>query len=103
MVTEDLVWSALETVKDPEVPVSIVALGLINGIALEGSEVAIQVTFTSLGCACMDWIVDDIKAAVGALQEISSVHVDVVWNDPWTKERMTVAARNQLGKWGIQA
>lgn len=97
------VWAALGEVADPELPVSIVDLGLVYDVRVAGTRVDIDLTLTSMGCPCADWIIEDIEARVGALPGVSGVHVDLVWDPPWTAQRVTDAARTALASVGISA
>jgi metal-sulfur cluster biosynthetic enzyme len=63
MISEEQVINALRDIEDPEFPTSIVDLGLICGVEIEGSRVKVRVTFTSMGCPAMDWIQEDINLA----------------------------------------
>lgn len=103
MVSQGDVETALRSVNDPEIPVSVWDLGLVAGIDINGDAVLVKVTFTSLGCGCIDWIVEDVKAAVERVDGVRSVEVEVVWHPSWTKERMTAQARSQLAARGIQS
>lgn len=103
MLREEDVKTALQSVNDPEIPVSVWDLGLVTNFGIEGHRVSVQLTFTALGCSCMDWILDDVKAAVLRVPEVSAVEVEVVWDPPWTTDRMTAKARQQLAAWGIQS
>ncbi|PSR21655.1 MAG: benzoyl-CoA oxygenase [Sulfobacillus acidophilus] len=103
VLREEDVKTALQSVNDPEIPVSVWDLGLVTNFGIEGHRVSVQLTFTALGCSCMDWILDDVKAAVLRVPEVSAVEVEVVWDPPWTTDRMTAKARQQLAAWGIQS
>lgn len=102
-MTQDEVQAALQSVNDPEIPVSVWDLGLVAGIDISGDGVRVKMTFTSLGCGCMDWIAEDVKAAVERIPGVRAVDVEAVWNPAWTKERMTARARSQLAAKGIQS
>jgi FeS assembly SUF system protein len=90
--------AALCTCFDPEIPVNIYELGLIYDIeiATEGS-VAIRMTLTSPMCPAAGSLPGDVERKVRAVPRVSSVKVDVVWDPPWGKERMSEAAKLQLG------
>lgn len=103
MVSQGDVETALRSVNDPEIPVSVWDLGLVAGIDVSGDAVRVKMTFTSLGCGCMDWILEDVKAAIERIEGVRSVEVEVVWNPAWTKERMTAKARSELAARGIQS
>lgn len=101
MVSRDSVWEALKRVCDPEYPVNIVDLGMVYGVEVEGSAVRVRMTFTSIGCPAIDMLVEDVKRAIGSLPGVSRVEVDVVWNPPWTKERITERGRKLLAACGV--
>ena len=96
MITEAAVLEALESVTDPEYPVGIVDLSLVCAVALRQSDVAIDLTFTSIGCPAMDDIVKDARDAVRRVPGVGSVTVNVVWSPPWTRERITERGRRLL-------
>jgi len=101
-VTEDEVLSALKQCYDPEIPVNIVDLGLIYGIqfasAADGQQdVTVDMTLTAQGCPAHVTISEQVKARVEQLPGIRTVVVNVVWNPPWTPERLSPEARKQLG------
>lgn len=105
MVDEDTVWQALETVDDPELPLSIVDMGLIYGVQVEptptGAHVQVRMTFTAMGCPAMGMLREDVRQAVGALDEVEQVDVRVVWDPPWTVERLSERARAVLETAGV--
>lgn len=103
MITEEDVKTALRSVNDPELPVSVWDLGLIAGIQIREDQIAVQVTFTSLGCGCTDWIVADVADALERIAEGRRVRVEVVWSPSWNKDRMTETARRQLLRLGVQS
>jgi metal-sulfur cluster biosynthetic enzyme/nitrite reductase/ring-hydroxylating ferredoxin subunit len=101
---EDRVREMLKEVKDPELFVNIVDLGLIYGVTLAPSadvpgkqHVAIDMTMTSPACPAGPQLIADTKRAVGASPDVSAVEVRIVMDPPWTPDRMTDAARDQLG------
>jgi metal-sulfur cluster biosynthetic enzyme/nitrite reductase/ring-hydroxylating ferredoxin subunit len=101
---EDRVREMLKEVKDPELFVNIVDLGLIYGVTLSPAadapgrqHVAIDMTMTSPACPAGPQLIADTKRAVGASAEVSAVEVRIVMDPPWTPDRMTDAARDQLG------
>jgi FeS assembly SUF system protein len=94
----DKVVQAISTCYDPEIPVNIWELGLIYDIAIEPpGKVAIKMTLTSPACPAAGSIPPEVQSKVRAIPGVSSASVDVVWEPPWTQDRMTEAARLQLG------
>lgn len=97
------VWRALGEVSDPEYPVSVVDLGIIYDVRVEGRRVEIDMTFTSVGCPAVEMIPDDIREAVAALPGVDAVAINIVWNPPWTKSRVTDKGRRVLSVYGVVA
>lgn len=96
------VWEALGRVTDPELPVSIVDLGMVYGVEVdEPGGVTIELTFTSLGCPAMDMLLEDVQREVGGVPGVSRVTTDVVWSPPWTKARLTERGRGLLMTYGL--
>jgi FeS assembly SUF system protein len=88
----------LQTVYDPEIPVNIHELGLIYGIEIdEGGNVEIRMTLTAPGCPVAGAIVQEVEFKVGQVPGVATCRVDLVWEPPWTMDRMSEAARLQLG------
>ncbi|HEY7449244.1 MAG TPA: SUF system Fe-S cluster assembly protein [Vicinamibacterales bacterium] len=89
---------ALSTIFDPEIPVNIYELGLIYDILVdhEGS-VEIRMTLTSPGCPAAQVLPVQTDQRVRGIPGVKDVHVEVVWDPPWTKDRMSEAAKLQLG------
>jgi FeS assembly SUF system protein len=89
---------ALQTIFDPEIPVNIYDLGLIYGILVDAHGTAgIRMTLTAPACPAAQFLPEYVKRAVAAVPGISDVKVDVVWEPPWSRERMSEAAKLQLG------
>ena len=97
-VTEDQVYSALKKCMDPEIPVNVVDLGLIYGVKVDqGKDVDIRMTMTTRGCPLHDTLVSDVKRYVGKIPGIGTIGVEIVWDPPWTLEKMDPAVREKLG------
>lgn len=99
--TEAAIWRALATITDPEMPVSLVDMGMVYGVVVLEGVVRIDLTFTSIGCPAMDMILADVREAVGAIPGVTRVDVEVVWSPPWTKERLTPRGRTLLLAHGL--
>jgi metal-sulfur cluster biosynthetic enzyme len=102
LITEDHVREELKKVIDPELYVNIVDLGLIYVVDLQANEsqqldVKIEMTMTSPMCPAGPQLVAQSKQVVSAIEGVASVDVKVVMDPPWTPEKMTEAARDQLG------
>lgn len=92
------VITQLKTIFDPEIPVNIYDLGLIYDIQLDKAHhVHIQMTLTSPGCPVAQTFPGTVEQAVNQVEGVSDCTVELVWDPPWTQERMTEAARLELG------
>jgi metal-sulfur cluster biosynthetic enzyme len=100
---EQRVWTALREVMDPEIPVSLVDLGLICAVRRSGASVAIDLTFTATACPCMEFIRLDITERLLRDEDIEAVAINEVWDPPWTTDRMTAEGRALLGGFGVAA
>ncbi|MYI75200.1 MAG: DUF59 domain-containing protein [Acidobacteria bacterium] len=88
----------LSTVYDPEIPVNIYELGLIYDIAVEGSGLAvIRMTLTAPGCPAAVTLPAEVQGKVKSIDGVTDARVDIVWDPPWDKDRMSEAAKLQLG------
>jgi metal-sulfur cluster biosynthetic enzyme len=95
---ESEVRQALKSVEDPEAGLSVLDLGLVYGIALGPGKVRVEMTMTSPACPASDYIVDEAAAAIRAVApEGTDVEVRLVWEPPWTPERMSEEARARFG------
>jgi metal-sulfur cluster biosynthetic enzyme len=103
MSVEARLWRALDEVEDPEIPVSVVAMGLIVGLAYADGVVALQLTFTAMGCPAMEFIQDDIRDRLLAEPDVDEVRIDVVWDPVWTRARIRADARARMRELGIVA
>jgi metal-sulfur cluster biosynthetic enzyme len=96
-VEHDQILEALRGVKDPELGVNVVDLGLIYTIQTRESEVDIEMTLTSPACPAGPQMVRDATTALEKLEGVTKAHVKLVLSPPWTPDRMTDDARDQLG------
>ncbi len=97
-VTKEQVFSELRKCMDPEVPVNVVDLGLIYGVSVsDKNNVDIKMTMTTRGCPLHDTLVSDVKRYLNKLEGIGSVNVEIVWDPPWSIEKMNPAVREKLG------
>ncbi|RKZ96814.1 MAG: SUF system Fe-S cluster assembly protein [Gammaproteobacteria bacterium] len=88
----------LKTIYDPEIPVNIYELGLIYDIEVsDEGKVDINMTLTAPGCPVAQSFPGDIESKVGTVSGVNKVHVELVWEPPWTKDMMDEAAQLQLG------
>jgi FeS assembly SUF system protein len=94
------ILDALRTVFDPEIPVNIVELGLIYEVFVAADGVAaVRMTLTAPGCPVAQSLPLEVAAKVRAVPGVADAKVDVVWEPAWTKDRMSDAAKLQLGMW----
>jgi metal-sulfur cluster biosynthetic enzyme len=93
-------WDALREVTDPELPISVVDMGLIVALTEQDGIVEIKLTFTAMGCPAMDFIMDDIRARLLQEPGVREVRIEIVWEPVWTKARLT---EEGLRTWGVSA
>lgn len=93
----DKIMTALQGVEDPELLIDVVNLGLIYGIDIEGDHATIKMTLTIVGCPLSTYLQNAIEKAVLSVSEINKCDIKLVWYPVWNPERMTVAAKKQLG------
>jgi metal-sulfur cluster biosynthetic enzyme len=92
------ITDALRRVVDPEVALDIVEVGLIYGVTVTEGMVHVEVTMTSAACPVADVIVQDIESELDAVVPADLlVHVELVWNPPWTPDRMSLSAKRFMG------
>jgi metal-sulfur cluster biosynthetic enzyme len=96
-------WAALREVRDPELPISLVDLGLIYDIRVDGGCVEVDVTFTATACPCMDFIRSDIEERLLREPAVEAVRIREVWDPPWTVARMTPEGLALLRSFGVAA
>ncbi len=105
MVDETTIWQALETVDDPELPLSIVDMGLIYDVRVqdEAGETLVEVdmTFTAMGCPAMDLLRSDVRDAVTQVDGVDQLRITTVWDPPWTVKRLSERARAVLETAGV--
>ncbi len=95
---EESMMGALENVIDPELGIDIVNLGLVYGVHLdEDGNAGVEMTLTSMGCPMGPQIVDQVKTALSELPEVKETEVNIVWNPPWDKNKMSRYAKIALG------
>lgn len=92
--------AAISTVFDPEIPVNIWELGLVYDVIVDSEGVAgIRMTLTAPGCPAAQSLPVEVAAKVKAVPGVSDAKVDIVWEPAWTRDRMSDAAKLQLGMW----
>ena len=97
MADDAALLEALRQVIDPELMINIVDLGLVYDVAQEGAKVSVNMTLTSPACPVGPQIVQQAKMALQQLDDVDEAEIKLVMSPPWTPERMTDDARDQLG------
>jgi metal-sulfur cluster biosynthetic enzyme len=100
VASPELLRAALAEVLDPEYPVSLVDLGLIRGLEVEGTTARVEVTFCSLGCPCTELIRDDIEARLLEFPSVDRVEIEEVY-EPWSRADITSKGLAELRKVGV--
>ena len=94
-------WDALREVPDPEIPISLVDLGLVYDVRREGGTVEVDLTFTATACPCMAFIHFDIQDRLRREPGVEEVRVNEVWTPAWTKSRISPEGREALRGFGV--
>jgi metal-sulfur cluster biosynthetic enzyme len=94
-------WDALREVMDPEIPISLVDLGLIYDVRRDGGVVEVDLTFTATACPCMAFIHYDIQDRLQREPGVDEVRVNETWTPAWTKARITPEGREVLRRFGV--
>jgi FeS assembly SUF system protein len=95
-----LVLDALSTVYDPEIPVNIKELGLIYDVLVDkDARVGVRMTLTAPACPAAQSLPVEVQQKAAAVPGVTSAKVEIVWEPPWDKDRMSEAAKLQLGLW----
>jgi len=99
---EEAVWTTLRSCYDPEIPVNMVDLGLIYSIAFTdaetgGKNVKVEMTLTAPGCGMGPVLAAEARQKILGLEGVSDATVDVVWDPPWTPDRISAAGKQKLG------
>ncbi|MDQ8153099.1 MAG: metal-sulfur cluster assembly factor [Gemmatimonadota bacterium] len=96
-VTEDLIKLALRRVKDPELNLNIVDLGLVYEIRVDGTEVTVDMSLTTPACPSGPELLHDATTQVQAVPGVTKAEVNIVWSPPWTPDRIEPRVRTYLG------
>ena len=103
-ITIDQVRSSLKQCMDPEVPLSIVDMGLVYGIDnSDNNDVNIKMTMTTKGCPLHDTMVDDVKRYTKKVPGVNNVNVDIVWEPPWSMDKMSDEAKALMKNMGAKS
>ncbi len=98
-INEDQVWEALDSIFDPEIPISLVSLGLIYSVNIhqDSGEVGISMTLTAPGCGMGPVLVSDVEYRTAKVPNVKTVKVELVFDPPWSREMMTEEAQLEAG------
>ena len=98
MPTKEIVLNILHNVIDPEVGVNIVDLGLVYGVEISGNKLRVDLTMTTPACPMGDMILDDARRALaGLVPEGTEIDLNLVWEPPWSPDKMSENARDHFG------
>ncbi|MCH7563214.1 MAG: metal-sulfur cluster assembly factor [Gemmatimonadetes bacterium] len=98
---QSAVWDLLHEVLDPEIPISLVDLGLIYDLGIADRHVKVRLTFTATACPCMAFIREDIEDRLLRESWIDRVEIEEVWDPPWTNDRISQRGRKALRRLGV--
>lgn len=98
---EARVWDALYGVDDPEMPVSVVDLGLLYGVTVEDGHARVEMTLTYTGCPARKMLTGEVEEAVRAVEGVESVDLELVWSPPWSVDLVTDDGREALREFGL--
>ena len=100
-ISEEQVRASLKQCTDPEIPISIVDLGLIYDIDIsEKNDVNIKMTMTTKGCPLHETMVDDVKRYTRKVTGVNNVNVDIVWDPPWSMDKISDEAKSTMKNMG---
>ena len=98
LVTKDEVITVLKECYDPEIPINIWDLGLVYGINLnDDGNIGIKMTLTAPGCMMGGMIAEEVKAKIKAMNGVKDAKVELVWDPPWSPDKMSEEAKAQMG------
>lgn len=96
-LTKDAVMKKLEEVKDPEMGISIAALGLVYGVKIDKGLVIVDMSLTSPACPVGPLIIESVEESIKKISGVKGVTVNLVWDPPWSTDRMSEEAKTELG------
>jgi metal-sulfur cluster biosynthetic enzyme len=99
-VSPEEIQAALREVDDPEYPISIVDMGLVRGVSLEGTRAVVKLTYTSLGCPCQDLIKADVRERLLALEGVDEVEIEECFEE-WRRDHMSRRGIRRLRELGV--
>jgi len=97
VVTLEEIVKALKECYDPEIPVNVWDLGLIYDVSVDGEKVHVKMTLTAPGCPMHTFISQEVKEKLQSISGVKEASVEVVWDPPWSPDKMSPQAKAQLG------
>jgi FeS assembly SUF system protein len=97
MITREQVLERLKECYDPEIPINIVDLGLVYDVTVEDDQIHVRMTLTSPHCPLAGVLSEEVEAKVKEIEGVGSVRVELVWDPPWTPDRISRETRDSLG------
>ena len=94
---ERLITEGLKQVYDPEIPMNIVDLGLVYGFDWVEDDVTLKMTLTAVGCPVAGILADEVKSVIEKVPGVHAAKVEMIWDPPWSPERMSDFAKRQFG------
>ena len=98
---EAAVWEGLYEVEDPEMPISVVDLGLIYDVTVEDGVATVTMTLTYTGCPARDYLQEDVRQAAAHPEGVDEAEVELVWSPEWNLEMVTDAGKADLREFGV--
>ena len=98
---EAAVWEGLYEVEDPEMPISVVDLGLIYDVTVEDGVATVTMTPTYTGCPARDYLQEDVRQAAARAEGVDEAEVELVWSPEWNLEMVTEAGKADLREFGV--
>lgn len=95
------VWAALREVEDPEMPVSVVDLGLIYDVRVEDGHASVEMTLTYTGCPAKDMLTNDVRCAALTASGVQDADIEVSYSPPWSVDMVTARGKHQLREFGL--
>jgi len=97
----DRIADALDDVEDPEMPISVLDLGLVYGVTVEDGQATVDLTLTYTGCPARDLLQENVRRAVADVEGVEAAEVRLVWQPEWTVEMVTDDGKDQLREFGL--
>ncbi len=94
---EQKITEGLKQVYDPEIPMNIVDLGLVYGFEWQDDDVTLKMTLTAVGCPVAGILAEEVKSVIEKVPGVHAAKVEMVWDPPWSPERMSEFAKRQFG------